>query len=542
MVSKTSLDGYVRELFVSGDRVVAYVASAEKHQSCTYGYDCELGGDGSSTDIVVLDVADRVHPRVVRTLELSGSLIAARRIGDTIHTVVSDHETSGQRYDDDPSGVPWCGVNAKRRAALRPKWDALVAENERKLRAYSIAYPTVTDGNVTTKLCDVLETPMADGKAFTTIVSFELQADAKPAATRTIRSRPGTVFASESGLYLAVRHDLRRTVGRYGFFDDEAEVSDIHKFRLGAKAEATQYVGSGVVAGHVLNQLSMDEWHGALRVATTRGRVPDPSVESAVSTFVESPHGNLLRVGAVLHLAPHEDIRAVRFDDDRGYVVTFKKTDPLFVLDLKSTTEPRVLGELKIPGFSTYLHRIDPTHLLSIGYDADDHGEFAYFGGLLLQLFDVEDPLNPRLLHRETIGSRGSSSEAAGNHLAFTFDRGRNLLAIPGDRVRRRWRRDSGRQAHVQRALGLRSNRRKGLPSPRWRRPRHQGGELRRLVVQPELAGQTQPLPGRSGVLDRRESHEGAEPETPRHRRREHRPEGLAVSNEGPLAETGYDG
>jgi uncharacterized secreted protein with C-terminal beta-propeller domain len=141
--------------------------------------------------------------------------------------------------------------------------------------------------------------------------------------------------------------------------------------------------------------------------------------------------GRLVRVGAVEHIAPGEDIRSVRFDDDRGYVVTFKKTDPLFVLDLFEPTHPKILGELKIPGFSTYMQRIDRNHLVSIGFDANDHGSFAYFDGMILQLFDVTNPTEPKLTHKEKIGTRGSSSEAATDHLAFNFFASEGLLAIP---------------------------------------------------------------------------------------------------------------
>jgi len=114
-----------------------------------------------------------------------------------------------------------------------------------------------------------------------------------------------------------------------------------------------------------------------------------------------------------------------------GFIVTFKKTDPLFVLDLSVPASPAIRGELKIPGFSTYMHMLDETHVLSIGYDADDQGSFAWFQGILLQVFDVGDPENPVLSHREVIGTRGSTSEAATNHLAFTYFRPRGLLAIP---------------------------------------------------------------------------------------------------------------
>src|SRR5262249_27985778 len=204
-----------------------------------------------------------------------------------------------------------------------------------------------------------------------------------------------------------------------------------HKFRIAASPKETRYVGSGTVPGHVLNQFAMDQWYGYLRVATTRGRVPDPNVRSSVSVLAETENGNLTRIGAIDNIAPGEDIRAVRFDDDRGYVVTFKKTDPLFVLDLYQPSRPAILGELKIPGFSTYMHRIDPEHLLSIGFDANDHGDFAYFDGVILQLFDVKEPTDPKLIHKEKIGTRGSSSEAATNHLAFNYFAEKGLLAIP---------------------------------------------------------------------------------------------------------------
>lgn len=429
-VSVTKLQGEVRELFLVDNRVVAYVSDGSSGQrACTYGYDCQVMGDGSRTDVVVLDVADRAAPRVLRTIGLSGSLIAARRIGNAVHTVVSDHDQPEQFTQTAPNNVPWCGVGAGGRGKWRAAFEQLKKDNETRIRNASATYPTLTENGVKKSLCNTLKTPLADGKAFTTLMSFDLDGASAPVTT-TLRSRPGTVFASEEGLYVAVRHQ-RQGRGMYRFFEQENEVSDLHKFHIGPRAEVTRYRGSGVIPGHVLNQFAMDERGGVLRVATTKGRVPDPRVESVLSMLVESKQGNMIRVSAIEHIAPGEDIRSVRFDDDRGYVVTFKKTDPLFVLDLADARAPKILGELKIPGFSTYMHRIDRDHLLSIGFDADDHGDFAYFNGLLLQIFDVKNPTEPRLLHRATLGSRGSSSEAATNHLAFTYMPERNLLAIP---------------------------------------------------------------------------------------------------------------
>jgi uncharacterized secreted protein with C-terminal beta-propeller domain len=208
------------------------------------------------------------------------------------------------------------------------------------------------------------------------------------------------------------------------------DISTIHKFRISDNAAHTKYLASGLVVGRPLNQFAMDERDGFLRIATTDGRTPDPDVESHLTVLAQDKN-DLVTVGAVRHIAPTEDIRSVRFDGDKAFIVTFKKTDPLFSFDLSNPHEPRMLGELKIPGFSTYMHMMDSGHLLTIGYDADDQGSFAYFTGVMLQIFDVTDPTDLKLAHKHIIGTRGSSSEALTNHLAFTWYPEEQLLALP---------------------------------------------------------------------------------------------------------------
>ncbi len=429
IVSVTRLPGSVREMFVEGNRAVVYTASGAGGKRCTYGYDCVFAGDGTATRILVYDISNRAEPKLARQIDLSGSLMAARRIGRAVHTVVADADSPTAAYSTWPAGLQTCGT---REAIVRAKFAQLKAENERKIVA-NTWFPTIREKGVEKSMCGgLMRTAFSDGQAFTTVVSFDLGDDATPATTATLQSRPGAVFASGNALYLSVVHNKSGAGQRwYSFYPSVNEASEIHKFRIGEKPSDTRYAGSGVVPGHVLNQFSMDEWYGYLRIATTRGRVPDPRVESVVSILAEGEGGNLVRVGAIDHIAPGEDIRAVRFDDDRGYVVTFKKTDPLFVMDLYDPARPRILGELKIPGYSTYIHRIDPDHLLSIGFDADDKGSFAYFDGVILQLFDVRNPTEPKLIHKEKIGTRGSSSEAATNHLAFNYLGDRGLLAFP---------------------------------------------------------------------------------------------------------------
>jgi hypothetical protein len=429
VTSVTKLPGSIRELFVEGNRAVVYTASGSGKKRCTYGYDCVFTGDGTATRIVVLDIADRTTPKVVREIDLSGSLMAARRIGTAVHTVVADGDAPTSVYATWPEGLDTCGT---KESVVRAKFAELKRDNERKILA-NAWFPTIREKGIEKPLCGgLLRTAISDGQAFTTVVSFDLRDEASPAVTATVQSRPGAVFASASTLYLSVVHQKRAAQGRwYSFYPSVDEVSEIHAFHIGENPRETRYSGSGIVPGHVLNQFAMDEWYGYLRVATTRGRVPDPRVESVVSILAPAEGGNLVRVGAIDKIAPGEDIRAVRFDGDRGYIVTFKKTDPLFVIDLYQPAAPAILGELKIPGFSTYMHRIDPDHLLSIGFDANDHGDFAYFDGVILQLFDVKQPTDPKLIHKEKIGTRGSSSEAATNHLAFNYFEDRGMLAIP---------------------------------------------------------------------------------------------------------------
>jgi len=145
----------------------------------------------------------------------------------------------------------------------------------------------------------------------------------------------------------------------------------------------------------------------------------------------QSLSGDLVPVGTIDNIAPTEDIRSVRFNGDKGFIVTFKKTDPLFTVDLSNPYDPKILGELHIPGFSTYIHLMDDNHLLSIGYDGDDQGNFSLFQGIILQIFDISDMRYPILTHKEVIGTRGTTSEAATNHLAFNYFKPKDLLAIP---------------------------------------------------------------------------------------------------------------
>ncbi len=447
-MAKVAIEGTPKKLFVEGDRAVVYTSIARDtsqgsapsyggyggSRECTYGYECVPSGDGTTTKVLVFDITNRAAPTKIRELSLSGSLLAARRIGGAVHTVVVDAEAEieGLEYSskDITCNSTSSGVEEQRQAnlaaveALRQKDLALIdaADMSKQL-------PTVQDDGAPLAACSGYYRPnLAEGRTFTSLVSFDI-AGGTP-TTATVVSDPGVVYASETALYMSVPHTQQPGETWYVDMQGEKQASTVHRFRIGRTPVLTGYEASGVVKGRVLNQFALDEHEGNLRVATTTGHAPSPETHSTMSVLSKAGNALVLQ-GKVDDIAPSEDIRSVRFDGSRGYVVTFKKTDPLYVFDLGNPSKPAITGELKIPGFSTYMHMMDAQHLLTIGYDADDQGSFAWFQGVMLQIFDVADMRNPTLLHKEVIGTRGSSSEALTNHLAFTYYAPKNILALP---------------------------------------------------------------------------------------------------------------
>ena len=471
-VAKVELPGQPRQLFIEKDRALVYVAiprapgsnqvktppvpslagtpasqppvttaaatspsitgsRAVARNTCSYGYDCEFTGDGNDTAVLLFDITDRSAPKQLRRIDINGSLLAARRIGDAVHTVLVSPELAFQGLSY--SGAYFGCGDAK---SLDTAIEQLEAQRRRNAQVIEQAdlgdlLPKVTeDGeSIAAASCQnmYIETEPS-GAAFTSLVSLDMTQDNAPAVS-TIISKAGAVYASEGALYMSVNKNTPGTPGATGMSSPQNDYrSAIHKFSLGVDVASAKYVASGKIKGNVLNQFSMDEYKNHLRVATSFGKVSSPDVHSTLS-IVSQQGERLVLDGEVDDIAPMEDIRSVRFDGDRGFVVTFKKTDPLYVFDLSDPTQPAITGELKIPGFSTYMHMLDDQHLLTIGYNAADQGSFAWFTGVLLQIFDVSDPQNPQLAHKLEIGTRGTSSEALANHLAFTLFQ--NKLAVP---------------------------------------------------------------------------------------------------------------
>jgi hypothetical protein len=249
--------------------------------------------------------------------------------------------------------------------------------------------------------------------SFTSFYGLNIQNDTQAATNMTVlMGGASAMYVSPSNIYVTYA----------GWDQNSGQYTAI--YRVAINGLELSLAAQGSVPGYTLNQYAMDEYNGYFRVATNW--FGDNQISNV---YVLNP--DLSVAGKLEGLAPNENLHATRFMGNRCYLVTFKTTDPLFVIDLSDPTNPRLLGELKIPGYSDYLHPYDDTHLIGLGKDAVEEGNTAYYLGVKLSLFDVGDVAHPLEVASVTIGDRGSDSEALYNPKAFLFDRAKNLLVVP---------------------------------------------------------------------------------------------------------------
>jgi uncharacterized secreted protein with C-terminal beta-propeller domain len=251
------------------------------------------------------------------------------------------------------------------------------------------------------------------------------------------------VYASPESLYVATERWSDRPDPAKPTEEQSGVQTEIHKFDISSPVK-THYRGSGKVSGFLLSQWSLSEHRGVLRVVSTESPAwwGNGGESESYLTTLRPSGGTLVQAGRVGGLGKGERVYSVRFVGDTGYVVTFRQIDPLYTLDLSQPERPRVLGELKIPGYSAYLHPIGEDLLLGVGQDADEDGRAQ---GTQLSIFDVSDLRKPTRLHTERLG-RGWS-EAEHDHHAFLFWPRTGLVMIPFE----------------QRAVGFRVGRSRGI-------------------------------------------------------------------------------
>ncbi len=265
---------------------------------------------------------------------------------------------------------------------------------------------------------------------YLTVSFIELDANT-PVQSTTLLGGGEQVYASAANLYIAqtiFKEPDEATTATAPLEEPGAEIMpasspETSLFRFSLTADKPVLQGRGSVPGTLLNQFSMDEHERYFRVATT--------VQDGSTNNVYVLNEDLEITGRLEGLAPGERIYSARFMGDRAYMVTFKQVDPLFVIDLSRPDDPNVLGELKIPGYSDYLHPLDDNHIIGFGKDTEDQGDFALMKGVKVAVFDVSDVKHPREKWKTVIGDRGTDSAVLRDHRALLHSPERDLLAFP---------------------------------------------------------------------------------------------------------------
>jgi len=285
-----------------------------------------------------------------------------------------------------------------------------------------VALPRIQSDNETAVIdaTDIYYCNLLDSSyTFTTVVALNINDDAQEPTHETI------VLGGTSNIYLTFP-DYQRQEG-------ETMKTVIQRIKI--DGQDITFEASGEVPGYVLNQFSMDEHNNYFRIATTvyNYNMRTFAAEETTRNNIYVLDTNLNIIGKLEDLAPGEQIYSARFMGDRCYVVTFRNIDPLFVIDLSNPTAPTVLGQLKVTGYSGYLHPYDENHIIGIGKetDYDVQEDFAWYQGVKISLFDISDVANPVEVAKYEIGDRGTDSPILSDHKALLFDKEKNLLVIP---------------------------------------------------------------------------------------------------------------
>ncbi|WP_326852067.1 beta-propeller domain-containing protein [Actinocrinis sp.] len=379
--------------------------------------------------LILVDLAGQ--PSIVSTYTIEGSELDARQIGSVARIVIRSQ--ARLPIAPQPSGA----TDAQRVTANR------AAIDREGLDAWLPHYEVTSGGTTTTGRvpCDAISRPTSySGTNMLTVLTFDLGAGSLGTGDGvTIAADGTTVYGTDSSLYIA--DDQRWQLSGVGGFAQAPSASakqtvpqtQIYRFEISGSG-APRYAAGGAVPGYLLDQYSMSEWNGHLRIATTTGTSwaaadgPPPSAQpSSSAVYVMAIDGSALRtVGAVTGLGGGERIYAVRFLGPTGYVVTFRQTDPLYTVDLRDPTHPAVRGAVALTGYSAYLHPASDTRLIGIGREADAMG---HIGGAQVSLFDVSDPTAPARL--STFAIAGAVSGAEFDPHAFLYWPAARMVVVP---------------------------------------------------------------------------------------------------------------
>jgi uncharacterized secreted protein with C-terminal beta-propeller domain len=432
--------GYYQDLLLAGDRLIVF-GTARRDTSTAQYYDNRWAPEAS---IVTIDISDLAAMRVTSVLSFQGRVVSSRLVGGVARVVVESNSV-GPKFVAPADGSP----EAQQRATDENKAIVDNSSLDDWVPHYTLNdFSTGEQKQTTGRLCNcdkALHPSVLPGFDTVSVLTIDPNRPT-PGNGVTIQGSGGTVYASRDGLYVSsyefpsfVQIDPQPAPpqpqpAQSDQVQPQSEPAQsppaiavrpvgtsIHKFDI-TGADAARYAGSGLIPGSIKDQFSMSEFEGVLRAVTTT--FEDTSV-TALTTMAERD-GVLVPVGSVGDIGRGESVQAVRMLGRLGYVVTFRRTDPLFVIDLSNPALPRIVGELKVPGFSAYLHPIDDGHLLGVGHTTDENGRTS---GVQASVFDVTDPTKPKQTALADLGS--GSSPVDNDHHAFFRMASNGLTAFP---------------------------------------------------------------------------------------------------------------
>ncbi|MEU0883546.1 beta-propeller domain-containing protein [Lentzea sp. NPDC005914] len=418
-------DRYANQLLVSGDRALVVANSPvpimEKRVPGRPSFAPESG-----TELILVDLKAL---KQIGSLKTDGFYLDARQIGGTARVVVRSQPRLQWVYPDETTNEA---------GALRRNKEILQSEPITSwLPRYELDQNGAKSSGTLVDCANVSHPAVHSATSMLTVLTFELSGQLGTGQPVSIVADGDTVYGTDRSLYIADDHRLLPELPGKPQVQRPVTTA-IHQFDI-SQAGPPKHVASGDVNGTLLNQYSLSEYDGVLRVATTTGTatpccvrmpsdvVPPPSAptESFVTTLRRS--GNALtKEGQSAGLGKGERIYSVRFIGKIGYVVTFRQTDPLYTLDLSDPKQPRVTGELKINGFSAYLHPAGDGKLIGVGQEATDQGRVT---GTQVSLFDVGNPASPQRVAQYHLPD--SNSEAQFDPHAFLFWPSDGTLVIP---------------------------------------------------------------------------------------------------------------
>lgn len=383
-LSLMTMKGNPVALYVNGDRLILFVTETSDNAGRDICGNNGTGGDVQRTRILIYSISNPGNPELLRQIEADGDYMNSRMIGPYLYFITA-------------------------------KPVALYSED--------ITFPSVREKHMLPVIPEVYNFGQNNTKfTYTMVGALDTRSDDTVRAVTFLTGTDSTVYVSPARLFLGVASPSE---------DALSDRTLLYSFLL--ENETIRYHASGFVPGSLLNQYSLDEYQGNLRVATNvmeKGTNISLPILRSSNVFVLD--GDLNIIGSVTHIAPDEVMHSARFMGARLYMVTFKELDPFFVIDLSDPTEPEILGELKIPGFSEYLHPYDDTHIIGIGQETvQNRWGGASARGVKVSLFDVARVTAPALVDSIEIGGARSSSEVFTDPKAFLFDRQKGLIVLP---------------------------------------------------------------------------------------------------------------